>query len=109
MNLSNNDVDYQMFRVRAEKLKGYLKEKAASIKDYLIKAVDAWCTERIIYIHNTYSHMDEEINKMPSNEKELVELRAFIMESKDVVQPSLAALHKDVEQHYAYHSLVLGA
>jgi hypothetical protein len=89
-----------MFRVKSLSLKTKLKEKAAEVKDHLITAVDTWCREKIILINQTYQHMEDEIGKSPANEKELVDLRAFIKESKEVTCPDMIALHKDVERHY---------
>jgi hypothetical protein len=70
------------------------------VKDHLIDAVDKWCREKIILINQTYQHMEDEIGKSPANEKELVDLRAFIKESKEETCPRMIALHKDVERHY---------
>jgi hypothetical protein len=70
------------------------------VKDHLIAAVDTWCREKIILINQTYQHMEDEIGKSPANEKELVDLRAFILESKDVTCPAMIELHHEVQKHY---------
>ena len=44
--------------------------------------------------------MEERINILPQSEKELVDLNAFIKESKAETKPMLADLLRDVENHY---------
>lgn len=44
--------------------------------------------------------MEERISILPTSEKELVDLNAFLAVSKAETQPMLLDLHKDVENHY---------
>ena len=89
-----------MFRVRAKKLKEKLMSKAEEVKKHLMEAVDLWSMEQVRKIHSTNQSIEDRIGQMPQSEKELVDLRAFIKQTKDVTSPELAALLKDVENHY---------
>lgn len=44
--------------------------------------------------------MRKRIEKVPDNEEELVELRDFIKQSKEVTTVEMNALQKEVERHY---------
>jgi hypothetical protein len=100
MVLSNDDVDYQMFRIKALDLKKTLCEKANKIKQSILDQAATWCKEKVLYIYTTYRNMQEEITKTPMDEKQLVDLKEFIRISKEDTQPMLKELLDSVEQHY---------
>jgi hypothetical protein len=89
-----------MFRVKALELKKQLRDKANKIKTALLDQTALWCKDKVVYIYTTYIHMEEEIQRLPTNEKELVDLKAFIEKSKTEIQPALKELLSEVEDHY---------
>jgi hypothetical protein len=100
MVLSNDDVDFCMFRIKALDLKKQLCDKANNIKQAILDQTATWCKEKVLFIYTTYGHMNEEIQKTPNDEKQLVDLKEFIRISKEVTQPMLKDLLDLVEQHY---------
>jgi hypothetical protein len=100
MVLSNDDVDFCMFRIKALDLKKQLCDKANKIKQAILDQTATWCKEKVLFIYTTYGHMNEEIQKTPNDEKQLVDLKEFIRISKEVTQPMLKDLLDLVEQHY---------
>ena len=86
LNISNDNIDFTMFRVLAQKIKSELYNQCHAIKTKLLEAVDQWCKDSVNHIQTTYSDMGEKIKNPPQNEKELVEIREFIKKSKEVTQ-----------------------
>jgi hypothetical protein len=78
MVLSNDEIDYHMFRVKALELKTILREKANKIKTAILDQTALWCKEKVTYIYTTYQNMEDEVKKTPMDEKQLVDLREFI-------------------------------
>lgn len=100
LNISNDNIDFTMFRVLAQKIKSELYNQCHAIKTKLLEAVDQWCKDSVNHIQTTYSDMGEKIKNPPQNEKELVEIREFIKKSKEVTQQELTDILKQVERHY---------
>jgi hypothetical protein len=100
MVLSNDDVDFCMFRIKALDLKKQLCDKSNKIKQAILDQTATWCKEKVLFIYTTYGHMNEEIQKTPNDEKQLVDLKEFIRISKEETQPMLKDLLDLVEQHY---------
>ena len=99
MNLSNDIVDFPLFRVIATGMKTGLSHQAFKIKDKLQKQVSEWCKNSVIRIFNTYEHMMVTIEKEPTNERELVETRDFIKDTPNKVERQIQDLN-DVYKHY---------
>ena len=82
LNISNNTMEFPMFRVQADRLKKQLAEKAREIKRKLCERTYKWCMDSVKYIETTYKTMENRINKQPQDEAELVEIQEFIKVSK---------------------------
>jgi len=76
-------MDYPMFRVQASKIKEKLYNAAISLRKALLDELSAWCNSTVVFIENTYEDMAIKISTTPQNERELVQLKEFIKESKE--------------------------
>lgn len=99
-NLSNDFIDTPMFRVECKKIKQTLYEQAIKIRDRLIENVTKWCADTVNHIDATFRDMQKQIQTPPTNEKELVFIREFITQSKDVTQVELGEQLKAANKHY---------
>jgi dynein heavy chain len=100
LNLSNDTVDFPIFRVQAHDLKTKLAKIANDIKTSVLKRIDQWCVDSVHHMKVTYEDMQKRIGKTPDDEAQLVELRDFIKKSKEHTMFELADLLKEVERHY---------
>jgi hypothetical protein len=98
--VSNNVVDFPIFRVMAGDLKTKLAKMAGDLKNLVLKSVEGWCTDSVVHMKVTYNEMQTRIGKTPEDEAQLVELRDFIKRSKEHTLFELHDLLKDVERHY---------
>ena len=73
MTLSEDEVDYRIFRVMSKKLKEQLGEEANKIKERILEATYNYCTDTVNDVFKTYNNMQDKIMHDPINEKELVE------------------------------------
>ena len=99
LNVSNNQVEFPMFRVQADGLKKQLAEKAREIKRKLCERTYKWCMDSVRYISSTYSTMEKRIAKQPNDEAELVEIQEFIAVSKKETKQKLEDLLIAVTKH----------
>lgn len=99
LNISNNHIDYPMFRVKAQKMKTELARKAASIRKKIMKKTYDWCTKSVETIESTYKQMELKILSIPPDEKALVEIKEFIDVSKKKTKIELEELWKTVNRH----------
>jgi len=99
-NLSNDSVDFPMFRVQAQKIKNKLSEAANKTKQSLMESTAKWCSDTVTHIQDTYYEMKHKINTVPVNERELVIIKEFIKVSKEVTQVQLTEMLKDVTKHH---------
>jgi len=74
LNISNNHVDFPMFRVEAVKLKRELRSAAKTIKQKIMSKTYDWCNSKVEYISKTYIDMENTIKKVPEDERQLVEI-----------------------------------
>lgn len=81
--ISNNIMDYPMFRVQAQKIKEKLYNAAINIRKSLLDELSNWCNSTVLHIENTYEDMAVKISTVPMNERELVQLKEFIKTSKE--------------------------
>lgn len=77
-NLSNDVVDFPLFRVMAANMKQNLSKQADKIKEKLLQSVYKYCNSSVEHIHSSYLDMNKQILADPTNEKELVATRDFI-------------------------------
>ena len=86
LNLSNDVVDYPLFRVMASKMKEQLSNQASKIKDKLLENVYGYCKKTVEKIFQTYDQMNKTIMTEPTNERELVATREFIKDTPNKVE-----------------------
>jgi hypothetical protein len=70
------------------------------IREKLIENVTKWCADTVNNIDATFRDMQKQIQTPPTNEKELVFIREFITQSKDVTQVELGEQLKAANKHY---------
>ena len=99
LNLSNNVVDFPLFRVMAAKLKDQLSNQAHKIKDKLLENVYNYCKKTVQKIFESYEHMNKTIMTEPTNERELVATREFIKDTPNKVEQLCQELN-EVYKHY---------
>ena len=100
MRVSNNSMDYPMFRVEAQKIKEKLHTAATNARKSLLDELSSWCNTTVIHIENTYEDMAEKISTTPTNERELVLLKEFIKQSREVTSVEVVDLLKEVTKHH---------
>jgi gas vesicle protein len=67
-NLSNDQVDFPVFRVEAKDLKNKLTKNAADLKNRILENVSKWCKDSVEDIEKTYIDMKDRIMKEPQDE-----------------------------------------
>lgn len=72
MNLSNDIVDFPLFRVMAQNMKNNLGHQAEKIKEKLLEGVYKYCQKSVEHINKTYEDMNKQIMTDPKDERELV-------------------------------------
>jgi hypothetical protein len=55
MTLSEDEIDFRLFRVTTKKLKYELGDQAEKIKEKILKATYDYCTETVNYVFDTYN------------------------------------------------------
>ena len=100
LNLSNDMIDFPIFRVQAGDLKAKLAKTAGDLKNRILKGIEKWCENTVMDISKTYEDMKDRISKTPEDEAQLVDLRDFIKKSKEQTMDELAQLLIEVERHY---------
>jgi len=98
--VSNNMMDYPMFRVQATKIKDKLYNAAINMRKALLDELSTWCNTTVIHIENTYDEMAVKISTAPTNERELVMLKEFIKMSKEDTTIVMTELLKTTNKHY---------
>jgi hypothetical protein len=78
MTLSEDEVDFRIFRVMSKKLKSQLGDKALEWKTMILDATYNFCTESVANVFKIYNDMQERILHDPINEKELIASKEFI-------------------------------
>lgn len=86
MNLSNDIVDFPLFRVMAQNMKNNLGHQAEKIKEKLLEGVYKYCQKSVEHINKTYEDMNKQIMTDPTNERELVATREFIKDAPNKVE-----------------------
>ena len=99
MTLSEDEVDYRIFRVIAKKLKEELGDQANKIKEKILEATYNYCTETVSEVNATYNDMETKIRHIPENERELIATKNFIAGSPAKVE-ELTEVLKEVNRHF---------
>jgi septum formation topological specificity factor MinE len=61
MNLSNDIVDFPIFRVMAGQMKKELGDKVSKLKEEILKAISHYCQKSVEDINNTFKFMYDKI------------------------------------------------
>jgi YHS domain-containing protein len=99
MTLSEDEVDFRIFRVMSKKLKSQLGDKALEWKTMILDATYHFCTESVANVFKIYNDMEEKIRHDPINEKELIASKEFIATAPAKVEQLTEEL-KEVYRHY---------
>ena len=99
LNLSNDVVDYPMFRVMAAKMKEQLSHQANKVKETLLENVYTFCKKTVEKIFQSYDQINKVIMTEPQNERELVGTRDFIKDTPNKVEQLSQELN-EVYRHY---------
>lgn len=99
LNLSNDVVDFPLFRVVAGKMKESLSHQAGKIKEKLLENVYNFCKKTVEKIYQSYTNMNNTIMTDPNNERELVATREFIKDTPNKVEQLTQELN-EVYRHY---------
>jgi hypothetical protein len=97
--LSEDEVDFRIFRVMSKKLKTQLGDKALEWKNMILDATYNFCTESVANVFKIYNEMQEKILHDPINEKELIASKEFISQTPAKVEQLTEEL-KEVYRHY---------
>jgi len=65
MTLSEDEVDYKVFRVMCKKLKQQLGDEAQKIMDKIIESTYQHCVDTVNSVNKTYKEMQDKINYEP--------------------------------------------
>lgn len=99
MTLSEDEIDFRIFRVMAKKMKNDLGDQASKIKDRILDATYNYCTETVTEVFKTYNDMEQKITHEPADEKELIMTKDFINGANEKVEQLTETL-KEVYRHY---------
>mmetsp|Transcript_20668 Transcript_20668/g.31562 ORF Transcript_20668/g.31562 Transcript_20668/m.31562 type:complete len:128 (-) Transcript_20668:5393-5776(-) len=99
MTLSEDEVDFRIFRVIAKKLKEELGDQVNKIKEKLLDATYAYSTETVAEVNSTYNDMEQKIKHIPENERELIATKNYIAVAPQKVEELTETL-KEVNRHF---------
>jgi hypothetical protein len=99
MTLTEDEVNYRIFRIQAKKMKESLGDEANKIKERILEATYNHCVETVTEVRKTYIDMQDKITHEPLNERELMASKDFIAIAPAKVEELTAAL-KEIERHY---------
>lgn len=99
MTLSEDDVDFRIFRVSTNRLKQELGDQAKQVKERILQATYDYCASTVQTVYQTYSEMKNNITHDPTDEKELTLTREHIVAAPAKVE-ELTEVLKQVQSHY---------
>lgn len=99
MTLSEDEVNYRIFRVMAKKFKLELSDQATKIKDKILEAAYNYCVETVNDVYKTYTMMQDKITHEPKDERELIDSKEFIAQAPAMSDANLETL-KEVYRHF---------
>jgi hypothetical protein len=99
MTLSEDEINYKIFKIVTKKLKNELADRAAKIKQDIMDATYKYCNETTDQVRKSYFELKKLLVHDPLNERELIETKAHIASAPAVVDKNTDAL-KEVYQHY---------
>jgi hypothetical protein len=99
MTLSEDEVDFRIFRVMAKEMKRDLGDQAMKHKERILDATYNYCTETVASVLKTYYEMKATIDHDPINEKELIASKDFNAKAPQKVV-ELTEVLDEVKRHY---------
>lgn len=77
LTLSEDEVNFKLFRVATKKLKDDLADQADKIKERIMEATYNYCKETVAMCSKQYGELITNITKEPTNEREFVETKSW--------------------------------
>lgn len=99
MTLSEDEVNFRIFRVMAKKIKEQLGDAADKIRIAVLDATYNHCVTTVNETRKTYNDMQDKITHEPLNERELLTSKDFIQVAPKMVEELTETL-KEIEHHY---------
>jgi len=99
MTLSEDEVDFRVFRIMAKEMKKELGDQAMKHKERILDATYNYCTETTASVLKTYCEMKATIDHDPINEKELIAAKDFNSKAPMKVV-ELTEILDEVKLHY---------
>lgn len=81
---SAEEEDYPIFRVITGQAKQAIQKQITKLKDAVLKAMNDWCAKEVQTIKTEYAQMSQIIKTVPTNEKELVDIKRYIENAKQM-------------------------
>jgi hypothetical protein len=81
MTLSEDEVNYKLFRISAKKMKNELGERALKWKNLILETTYNYCNDTTNELKKLYFDMQSKISHDPINERELIDTKDFINKS----------------------------
>ena len=97
-NLAINHVKFPMFQVKTAALKKYLGDRSTELMKELLNSISSYCIEGITKIDSDYESIEKRLKKPPKDEKDLVDLKAFI-KSLEVKMENLKMFRGNIGRH----------
>ena len=99
MTLTEDEVNFRIFRIQAKKMKESLGDEANKIKERILEATYNYCVDTVNEVRKTYIDMQDKITHEPVDERELMASKDFIAIAPAKVE-ELTAVLKEIERHY---------
>jgi hypothetical protein len=78
MTLSEDEVNFKVFRIMTKKFKQELSEQATKIKEKILEATYKYCVDTTNEINAHFQMMENKITHDPKDERELIDSKEFI-------------------------------
>jgi len=102
MTLSEDEIDFNVFKIITKKLKNELGEQAQKLKDKILEATYNWCNEVTVETRKTFATILQKIDHDPVNERELIDTKDFIASCPQQVEK----LNDTLKEVYKHHLML---
>jgi len=99
MTLSEDEVNYKMFRIMTKKLKEDLADQADKCKERIMEATYNYCKETVMSCNKQYQELIANCLKDPPTEEEFVEVKSWHARAASEME-RLTEILKEVYKHY---------
>ena len=99
MTLSEDEVNFRLFRVSAKKMKNELGDRANKWKMLLLETTYNYCNDRTNELKKEYITMQQKISHDPKDERELIETKEFINQATANVDRIVNEL-REINRHH---------